>query len=550
MEPGTIGLLIVAAGLAAMCIWLYISRNNIIAHAGAAALAHSKLEQDVGSMKSEAERMRAESKIREAELTARLDAVVRESTSLAEDRARLEAEIDGQSRLYQAELLKVTESAASKEQHVREMLESELQAEKNRFEQQTESLKREAETKSAGERAALDAERKLIREEMSRMETRIRELNEQTRTAFDSAAQKALAFANTELVKMAEAKIGAQNALAAAEMDKRQAAVDGLVKPIGESLKKTQEKLTEIERDRAESFGKLAEQIRGVSESNSSLRDQTGKLVGALKRPEIRGRYGEIQLERVVELAGMTAYSDFCTQHSTRDTQGALMRPDLIVTMSNGREIVIDAKTNISAYLDAIDAPDTAQRDECLDRFAGHVEQQVQSLAKKQYWSQYKGSPEFVVMFIPGDQFLDAALRKKPGLIESAAEAGIILSTPSTLIGLLKTVSFGWREKRIEDQSRELLKIGSELHERAATAWSHLNEVGSGLHRTIDAYNKAVRSVETRLMPTLKRFEEAGAKSAKDLPEIPQVSIRPLQSTPPRAALEPARNEEKLLDLG
>ncbi len=547
MEPVTIGFLIACLGLVAMSVWLFVARSKLIVEAGAVTAAMSRLEQDVATARGEVERVRADARAREAEITTKLDLLSAEKMKIGADRARLEAELEGQSRVHRAELSDVSASAEQSHRHLREMFEAELKSEKEGFEQRFASLKREAEARSASERETLEAERRVLKDEMTRLETRIRELNEQTRAAFSSAAQQALAHANTELVKMAEAKLGAQHAAATADMEKRQAAVEVMVKPIGESLKKTEEKLGEIERERAESFGKLSEQIRGVSESNNSLRDQTGKLVGALKRPEIRGRYGEIQLERLVELAGMTAYADFNTQHSTRDSGGNLLRPDLIVTMANQREIVVDAKTNISSYLDAIDAPDADKREECFQRFATHVEQQMQSLAKKQYWSQYKGSPDFVVMFIPGDQFLDAALRRRPTLIETAAETGVILATPSSLIGLLKTVALGWREKRLEDQAKELFTIGSELHDRAATAWEHLAKVGDGLNKTVESYNKAVRSVETRLMPTLRKFEDAGAKSAKELPEIPEVSVRPQQSAPVRPALT-ASAEPTLLD--
>lgn len=548
MELVTAGLLVVSIGSAALSVWLYVSRSSLVHCAQNAEAAAARLAIETAASKAEVDRIRNEGRVREADLSAKLDALHAEKMKLGEDRARLEAELEGQQRVHRTELSDVTAAAEQAQRHMREMFEAERKSEKESFELQAASLKREAETKSAGERESLEAERRVLKDEMSRLETRIRELNEQTRTAFNSAAQQALAHANTELVKMAEAKLSAQHAAATADMEKRQAAVEVMVKPIGESLKKTEIKLGEIERDRAESFGKLSEQIRGVSEANNSLRDQTGRLVNALKRPEVRGRYGEIQLERLVELSGMKSYCDFNVQRSTRDSDGRLQRPDLIVTMSNSREIVVDAKTNISAYLDAAECTDVAQREIHLERFADHVVEQVAALSKKHYWSQYQGSPEFVVMFIPGEQFLDEALRRRPQLLDSAGAMGVILTSPATLIGLLKTVALGWREKRIEDQARDLFIIGRELHDRAATTWEHLARVGDGLHKSVESYNKAVRSVETRLMPTLRKFEDAGAKSAKELTELPEVSVRPQQPVPARPALT-AGVEQTLLDL-
>ena len=454
MEPVTITLLIISLGLAALCVWMFISRGGAAAAYSAQAALGARLEQDLIAAKEDVERARADGRAREKELATKYDSLAAETVKVVEERATLAAELQGQEKQSQSDLSDLAMSAEQNQRHMAERFETELSTARERSIELIASVKREAETTIKSERETLEAQRVLFKDARRELEERISRLNEQTKAAFTHTAQQVLADATTALVKMADAKHAAANA----DMEKRQVAVEVMVKPIGESLKKTAEKLGEIERDRAESFGKLSEQLRGVSETNVQLRDQTGRLVNALKRPEVRGRWGEMQLERLVELSGMKAYSDFKLQHSSPDSEGKLQRPDLIVTMSNLREVVVDAKTNIGAFVDAIDTADTAEKEMCLDRFADHVVAQIAALSKKNYWSQYEGSPEFVVMFIPGEQFLDEALRRRPQLLDAAASAGIILATPSTLIGLLKVVALGWREKRIEDQAKEFVE--------------------------------------------------------------------------------------------
>jgi len=300
-----------------------------------------------------------------------------------------------------------------------------------------------------------------------------------------------------------------------------------LVKPIGETLAATREKLEAIEKARVESFAKVNEQIEAMTGANRTLKDETQRLTNALSRPEIRGQYGEIQLRRVAELAGMTAYCDFTEQTTVRDDEGAMLRPDMVVRLPNERSIVVDAKTNTYAYLEAVNAKNDAERSRHLQRFGKHVADQAAALSKKNYWSQFEGSPEFVVMFIPGDHFIDAALQQRPDLIDTAAQHGVILASPSTLIGLLRAVAVGWREHRLADEARALFELGKELHERAAVAFEHAGKLGDSIRQSVERYNRLVGSIDTRMMPTLKRFEDAGARSGKDLPEP-----KPIDATP------------------
>lgn len=296
-----------------------------------------------------------------------------------------------------------------------------------------------------------------------------------------------------------------------------------LVKPIGEVLDATKVKLAEIEKARLESFASLTEKIEQVTGSTDGIREETARLTKALSRPEIRGQYGEIQLRRVAEIAGMTSYCDFTEQTSVRDDEGNLQRPDMVVTLPNDRKIVVDAKANIQEYIEAVNSGSDEEREEHLAKFARHVADQAKKLASKNYWSQFDGSPEFVVMFVPGDHFIDAALSREPSLIEQAGERGVILASPSTLIGLLRAVAVGWREHSLTEQAGELFALGRELHERAAIAFGKINELGTLLGRSASKFDEVVGSIDGRLVPTLRKFEDAGAKGGREIVEFKSV---------------------------
>jgi len=367
-------------------------------------------------------------------------------------------------------------------------------------------------------RVELESARDAASKYEQQLEARLKEMQEAFRAAINSSAAEALKKANEQFVTLAESKL------------------DAKVKPIGDTLARTEAKLAEIERAREQSFGTLAEQARAVAEANNQLRRETANLVNALRKPQVRGRYGEIQLRRVVELAGMREYCDFTEQESARTDDGRLLRPDMLVKLPNGRVIAVDAKTNIEAYINAVEADGPEAAEAHLDRFARHVAEQARALADKGYAAQFTDAPELVVMFIPGDQFIDAALQRRPDLLDTAAQSGVILASPSTLIGLLRAVYIGWREKRLSDSAGELFKLGRELHERAATALGYASELGEAIDKAAEKYNKFAASVDSRLMPTLRKFEESGAKSQRELPEAKPVetATRPIASLPAR----------------
>ncbi len=359
------------------------------------------------------------------------------------------------------------------------------------------------------------------------VEKKYQELNALAVEQFRSVAGETLSASTRDFLKLADEKFKQHQQAGQHELELRKRAVEELVKPIGETLKRADERLGAIEKQREASFATLAEQVRAAGQASEMLRVETGKLTSALRKPQVRGRYGEIQLQRVAEVAGMRNYCDFSVQETIRDWDGRALRPDMTVKLPNDRVVVVDAKTSIEAYLDALEAPGDAERDAALDRFAAHVDDQVGKLAAKAYWDQFDKTPEFVVMFVPGDQFIDAALSRRPDLFERAAIKRVILASPSTLIGLLRSVELGWKEQRLADEARELRRLGEELHERAAKVWENAAAVGECLERAVRKYNEFVGSVEGRLTPTLRKFEDAGVRSAKQLPSPVEVTVLP-----------------------
>lgn len=419
----------------------------------------------------------------------------REARSAELDRLKRRADADaGRAADAQAELARLTERlAALQQQHKTEL----------------ESLERVSREKvAAAERVLAESERRLAA----------------AKETFSATAAEALKLSREEFLALAKKAFEAERATGAAELDKRRVAVEHLVQPIAETLKRTDEKLAAMEKERASAYAGLVEQVRSMAQTGEALRGETGKLVRALRDPQVRGAWGNFQLERIAELAGMLPRCHFEREHTTRDADGNVLRPDMIVHQPGGREIVVDAKTNIRAYLESLEAPTPEAAEECLERFARHVSDQVSRLAKKSYWKQYEGSPELVVMFVPGDQFIHAALERRPELWDTAMSQGVVLASPWTLFVLLRAAALLWDERRLGEEAKELRRLGSELHERAAVAFEHVSSLGESIGQAVKRYNLVVGSIEARLMPTLKKFEESGAGSARELPEPPKVA--------------------------
>ncbi len=383
----------------------------------------------------------------------------------------------------------------------------------------------------AGEKKAIAARET----EMTRREEELRQMlkdasereaqrAEQMKAAFAALASSTLRESTSEFLKLAGEKFGAVQQESVAALEARKREVERLVLPIAETLKRADEKLGALEKQRAQSEGELRAQMEAMGRAGVELRSETQKLVKALREPQVRGRYGEVQLKRVAELAGMRGYCDFVEQSQTVDAEGNAKRPDMIVRLPNGRELVVDAKANLKPYVDAMEAGNPEEVEACLRRFADGVLSQAKKLSAKGYFAEYEGSADFVVMFMPGDQFVDAALSRRPELLDVAASHNVIIASPSSLIAMLRAVAVGFREASLAEKAEELFSLGRELHERAATAMEHAGRIGKAIEAAAKSYNDFIGSYESRLRPTLEKFEEAGVKGVKGLPAVKVVS--------------------------
>lgn len=354
----------------------------------------------------------------------------------------------------------------------------------------------------------------------------LQDVNASMTDRFRALASQVLTDARAELVKIGDDRLKNQTTITQQDMDQRKEAVERLLRPIAETLAKTDEKLAAMEKDRTASYSELRTQVQQMAQGSEALRGATEKLGRALRDPKVRGQYGEIQLKKVAELAGMRAFCDFTEQSSTTDSDGNRLRPDMIVKLPNKREVAIDAKANLKPYLDAIEATEPAQAEVFLKAFADGIANQAALLAKKGYWKHYENAPEFVVMFVPGDQFVDEALSRRPDLLEFAASQRVLLASPSTLIGLLRAVHVGFQEQTLAEEAMELRRLGMEFHERAANAFENIAEVGRAISKAAGAYNDFVASYRSRLEPTLKKFDDGQTKSKKPLPQVDVVSTQ------------------------
>ena len=333
---------------------------------------------------------------------------------------------------------------------------------------------------------------------------------------FGELARDSLRDNSEMFLQLARERLGREQQDAAQALREREASIQSLVQPIREALVKTEAQLGAIERERIDSFAVMRTQIESLASGQSLLSRETRNLVTALRRPDVRGQWGEITLRRLVELAGMTARVDFTEQPHQAGPTGAV-RPDLIVHMPERRDTIVDVKTPLEAYLAAAEAPDETERGVQLKRHAHIVSARVRELAGKQYWSQFERSPEFVVLFLPGDQFLAAALEENPGLIDEALRQNVMLATPWSLVALLKAVAHGWKQSILADNAEEIRALGEELYKRLAVFGEHLARLGKSLGASVEGFNKAVGSLEQQVLPAARRFPELGLRVSREL---------------------------------
>ncbi len=341
---------------------------------------------------------------------------------------------------------------------------------------------------------------------------------------FQNLASSALKQNNQSFLDLAQSKFETLQKQGIGDLDARRQAVETLVQPLREALANVDSHVRELEAKRGEAYGEIKGQVVSLIQTQEQLRSETGRLVQALKAPSVRGRWGEIQLRRVVEMAGMLSYCDFVEQQTTT-TEAGRLRPDLIVKLPGGKQVVVDAKTPLSAYLDAVESTDDTARAAFMLGHARQVREHMKQLSAKGYWEQFDATPEFVVMFLPGEMFFSAALEQDPGLIEEGVAQRVIPASPTTLIALLRAVAYGWKQEQIARNAQQISDLGKELYDRLAKLTGHWDSVGAGLNRAVESYNAAVRSYETRVQVSARRFKELGAVSpeGKDLPELDPV---------------------------
>ncbi|MDO8827120.1 DNA recombination protein RmuC [Methylophaga sp.] len=379
--------------------------------------------------------------------------------------------------------------------------------------------------------AELDLILQLEQKNKRQMDDILSQTREQLANTFNQLSNEALTQNNTNFLRLAEENLKRFQSEAKADLSTKEKAIEQMLKPINEALQQTSKQIQEIEKDRKEAYGSLNTTIAQMNLSQQQLQQETQNLVQALRRPEVRGQWGEMTLRRLAELSGMVAHCDFYEQTHTATETGSI-RPDMIVRLPEKREIIVDAKTPLDAYLSAIQAKDDATRKLELKRHAQIIRGRIKELSRKNYWAEYSQSPEFVVLFIPGEQFLSAALEVDPALLEDSMSQNIILATPTNFIALLRAVSYGWKQQALAENAEVIRELGETLYKRLSTFGNHLSKLGNSLGSSVNHFNSAVGSLERQVLPGARKFTEMGISSKNEITELPPIEQlpRPVQN--------------------
>ena len=382
--------------------------------------------------------------------------------------------------------------------------------------------------------ATLESERRSTREKLALLAS----ASEEMKAQFSALATAALESSNATFLQIAKGTLEKYQSEAKSELEKREQAVEGLVKPISDSLKQVDEHVRHLEQARAEAYGSIRSQVASLLETQKSLQMETGNLVRALREPQARGRWGELQLRRCLELAGMLDYCDFHEQVSATSEDGR-RRPDVVVKLPGEKNLVVDSKVPLAAYLAALEAPDEATRAARLSDHARQVRQHVDSLAAKSYWSQFEPTPDFVVLFLPGEVFFRAAMDVDPELIEYAAARKVMVTSPITLISLLRAVAYGWNQQNLAENAQKISEAGRQLYDRLCVMTAHVDSLGRKLEGAVKSYNDMLSSMEKRVFPAGRRIAELDRTLATgNLPDPEQLERTPRRLESPDWQLE------------
>jgi len=389
---------------------------------------------------------------------------------------------------------------------------------------------REAEISHLKQEAAVRDERhRLEIENLNEKVAELKSIREQFETTFKALSSDALKANNERFIELAKENFTRFQDAAKGDLEKRQEAIGELLEPIKKSLGEVDSQIKAIEKEREGAYAGLKEQVRNLLQTQSHLQKETANLVTALRTPSVRGRWGEIQLERTVEFAGMVEHVDFIQQVS-REAEDQRLRPDLIVNLPGGKQIVVDAKAPLDAYLSALEQEDADEKQKQLERHARQIRDHVKKLSAKNYWKEFEPAPEFVVLFLPGEAFFSAALEQDPELIQFGSQSNVLLATPTSLIALLRAAAYGWRQEAVAAEAREISAMGRELYERLSTQMGHYEDVGKGLKRAVDAYNKCLSSLNSRVLVTARKFETLSVDTGKEIPDLKPLDVQPTES--------------------
>jgi DNA recombination protein RmuC len=418
-------------------------------------------------------------------------------------RSKKIAEIEGRARSAEAVQNEIRQQLERKESEIRKISE-ELNNE------------RQEKVKAITE---LETSLKNLEEQKQLLET----MKEELSNTFKALSSAALKSSSEDFLKLASEHLGKIVADAKGKLGEHKEAMNSLLKPLQEALKRYEEQIQEMEKNRARVYGSLEEQIKSLSSASQQLQQETSNLVTALRKPQISGSWGQLSLRRAAELSGMTAYCDFYEEVSV-ETETGRLRPDMIVRLPNGREIVVDAKAPVDAYLKAVSVASEEEQKRALNDYVNQVRSHMNRLGSKSYWDQFPKSPEMVVMYLPGESFFSVALEHDYKLIEDSALKRVILATPTTFIALLKAIAYGWQQEQMTKNAQRISELGRELYDRINTLVKHFDDLGTALAKAIASYNKAIGSMESRVLPSIRKFKELGVTtSAGEIPELEQI---------------------------